>query len=202
MFLRNRLLLFFVGILIANTCFDADGFDYVRPSGFYMSLVIDDCDKGYYVAKCGDINLDLNTILGYINEYYNISPLCWNQDKQYEEMHYLLHLGNDDNATYTSNDSAFYTHFKLHQCTNDDLEKLQKLRKDIFDTCISSSYVCKKCPNDGQTDIKSSIADGAWVSFNTIADCFTQGGSDAKGTFTVEDNNAPANKCYYNYYSE
>ena len=194
------------------------------------------CAEGYYVAKCGDINLDLNTILGYVNEYYNIDSSCWNQDKPYEEMRYLLHLKGvtgttvdgtditDDNATYTSEGSAFRDHFKQSACgyitdNESGLYKLQELRKNVFDTCISSSYVCLKCPDDGQTgDVKTELilAQSAiynqetgvleqeaipahWKSFNTIADCFTQSGSDAKGTFTVEGNAAPDDKCYYDY---
>ena len=175
------------------------------------------CAEGYYVAKCGDINLDLNTILGYVWEYYNIKPSCWNQDNPYEEMRYLLHLDNDDNATYTKYSSTFRKYFsatnigKVCGDISDDesgLYGLQKLRKDIFDTCISSSYVCKKCPNDGTTDVKTELGPATsdtpayWKSFNTIADCFTQGGSDAKGTFTVEENEEPDDKCYYDYYSE
>lgn len=192
------------------------------------------CAEGYYVAKCGDINLDVGTILGYVNEYYNIDSSCWNQDKPYEEMRYLLHLDNDDDATYTSEGSTFRTHFggdDKHTCTGDiatvdtEMYQLQELRKNIFDTCISSSYVCLKCPDDGQTDVKTELilaqsatynTDGSlntdavpahWNSFNTIADCFTLGGSDAKGTFKLETpynynsttHKATGDKCYYDY---
>ncbi len=193
------------------------------------------CAQGYYVAQCDDINLDLGTILGYVMEYYNIDPLCWNQGNPYEEMRYLLHLKGvigttadgkditDDNATYTSAGSAFRDYFNTstgHNCgdisdSESGLYQLQELRKNIFDTCMNKSFVCKKCPNDGTTDVKTERvlttykADGTvdkpahWKSFNTIADCFTVGGSDAKGTFTLTNpwttNNKTGDKCHYEY---
>ena len=222
MFLRNRLLLFFVGILIANTCFGdgatvtTRGTGVTNWSGFSMNLkpisftTACNCDANYYVAKCGNIDLDVGTIVSYVKNALGTDTLCWDDSESYTDMHYLLHLNSNTNLNYVGDGNIFAdadNTWVQNACTESDM--LQKVRKEIYKACLTSC-TCYRCPNGGITENKTLTDDETnptyFKDFNTIADCFNVGGSDAKGTFTLTNPWSPTNKtgdkCYYNYYSE
>jgi len=226
MFSHNKFFITLIACTIANPCF-ADDFSasfwsgingsYILPVGFLPLNTR--CSKGYYVAKCGDIDLDLNMILGLIQ---SIDPdgKCWNGDN-YTNMHYLLHLEENDKENYkttfsnTESKILFYNNlvpWKNNENCSTQITELTSLRTKIYETCIKSAITCKKCPNDGITGVDTSkhthdktdestsetttVVDNYWKNFNTIADCYIVSGSDGKGTFELFSQD---DRCYYSY---
>ena len=269
MFLHNKFLSFLIACTVANPCFAgvnigmrdiSSGISYTNPENFNRPVLVlsngnYECPKNYYIAKCGDMDLDLKTILSYVKTYHHIEANCWDYNDFYTDMHYLLHLTNNGKYNYVGDNNIFFTTSLLwanaancgdlsdnqldcelgEENANDEIvksqkQKLQEIRETIYNKCINSTPTCLPCPNGGQTDGKSEtvistpvqitceIKDDEgiittpaeykvytfWKSFNTIADCYTYGGSDGKGTFeTVRSNpETEANRCYYSYYSE
>lgn len=231
MFSHNKFLSFLIACTVANPCF-AGGNIGMRGTGSGSSLVSPDawqtipfsgglsdtdpcnCPKNYYVSRCGDMDLDLITIIALVKGKYNVDPNCWDDNDSYTSMHYLLHLNNNQLTDYTGSatTNSFFstkTIWKTNDETcgvtgdsNAEIYKLQQIRKDIYDACLSSC-TCTKCPNDGVTDSKTNVntdGDKFFENFNTIADCYTYGGSDGKGTFTVKGNtDDEEHRCYYSY---
>ena len=213
MFSHNKFFITLIACTIANPCFAAGNSGTGRTTFQFFILGSCNCPENYYVAKCGDMDLDLGTINTRVKYQYNVDSQYWNDS--YTDMHYLLHLYNNENKSYTTefttagkilfyNTSAYW--YKGNDDTdNNEIDKLSNLRTDIYKACLSSC-TCTKCPNDGVTDCDTSVttADDSttyFENFNTIADCYTYGGSDGKGTFeTVRSNpETEANRCYYSY---
>ncbi len=231
MCLHNKFLSFLIGCTITNSCFCVTlpsgvtgpnnwGNSYIDPGIIFEPdfdpILFPTCDKGYYIAQCGDIYLNLDTILAYVKLRGLDAPGCWApNDDHYADMRRLLHLKQNEYPDYDDTNNPFQS--QVEAC---DIKKFQTLRKQIFTACLNSTITCVKCPNGGTTDESVWIpaktgeteenysyagdeytaADTPyWISFNTIADCYTQSGSDNKGTFTVVGNTNETDKCYYNY---
>ena len=209
--------------MITNSClaFGWSNKPIIFPADWISSNFDQVCSRGYYVAKCGDVDLDLNMILGQIQ---NIDPTgkCWTED-HYTNMRYLLHLdGNDKSdyirplSTFSPDESniLFYNTsapwYKSDNTCDTAQDSLTQLRTKIYSTCINSTISCSPCPNGGTTDTPTKFdkktVNGSdvyyWTYFNTIADCYTTTKSDNKGTYEVKYTdgiNLAEGKCYYSY---
>ena len=197
---RNKFLSFLIGCMVTNSCFAA-GPTYTNWTGqinpYIFFNTFNSCPMGSYVAKCGDITLDLNTISLLVEES-GVKDNCWNKYEPYENMHYLLNKPTYDTVTNKYDLNNKFSN--ADECITSK-EALKTLMNNIYNTCLSS-YTCMKCPNNGTTDDTSAISETTpkhWTTFNTIADCYTTTGSDNKGTYNVIEANGYDGSCYYSY---
>ena len=215
MFSHNKFLFFLIACTIANPCFAAGNSGTGRTTFPFLILGSCNCPQNYYVSRCGDMDLDLGTINALVRVKYGIEGnTCWNDS--YTDMHYLLHLNGNGSSGYVASTDENKKTISFYN-TNASWEnndpcphktELSEIRTlDIYKACLNSC-VCTKCPNDGVTDSKTNVttpdSTTFFENFNTIADCYTQSGSDGKGTFIVNGSDTLAissqneeHRCYY-----
>ena len=213
MFSHNKFLFFLIACMIANPCFAGGILSNVNKSGINTNLINTDpivfpgylldtcnCPKNYYVATCGDIDLNLANINTLVKGKHAIDQNCWNGS--YTDMHYLLHVNDDqENNVFFDKEEAFWQSSSCSTSQDDTSQdgkgKLATFRGEIYEAC-TRSCTCLKCPNGGVTDSETNVTTTNSTTFvenfNTIADCYIRSGSDGKGTFTLQNT---SDRCYY-----